>query len=158
MANVKFNYEEVKSIYESIKSIIGNAGDSSSIAGILTSMDKEYKNRVQVKGEAIYGNLGEALLTDWENTSSVFPKFVEKFQSWASIIASTSNNYQELEQKIKGFGTQLNGTGSGKTTSVNGSATNNKTGAVVAEIIMEKNNDVSSGTGAKSAKQTSVAV
>ena len=75
MAERKFDYENVKSIYEKINRTIGSDGDSGSdtIIGILNSIDKTYKDMVNVKDKAVLGDLGRQLLLDWENTSSDFP-------------------------------------------------------------------------------------
>ena len=82
MAERKFDYENVSNVYKNMTSIIGDEADSSSLVGILTSIDRDYKEYVNVEDEAIYGDLGSQLLLDWENTSSNFPNFVENFNNW----------------------------------------------------------------------------
>lgn len=97
MSTVKFDYGDVSSIHGEIKSLIGT------IKGDLETMNSDYEKVVQVPGEAIYGALGEQLLLCWDNVSSSFPKFMDNFDNWAAYVASSYQNYNDVEEKIKGF-------------------------------------------------------
>lgn len=102
MAERKFDYENVKSIYEKINRTIGSEGDSGSdtIIGILNSIDKTYKDMVNVKDKAVLGDLGRQLLLDWENTSSDFPNFIANFQNWSALVAQAGGDYQAFEDSV----------------------------------------------------------
>ena len=102
MAERKFDYENVKSIYEKINRTIGSDGDSGSdtIIGILNSIDKTYKDMVNVKDKAVLGDLGRQLLLDWENTSSDFPNFIANFQNWSALVAQAGGDYQAFEDSV----------------------------------------------------------
>lgn len=103
MAERKFDYASISDVYNNINKIIGDSGDETSIAGTLNKIDLDVKDMVNVSGQAIYGDLGNQLLLDWENTSSNFPKFIENFNNWSAAIAKASGNYAEFEKSIAGF-------------------------------------------------------
>lgn len=94
MAERKFDYANVAEVYKEMTKI------NESIADTLSTIDQEYKNTVNVSEEAVYGDLGRQLLLDWENTSSNFPNFVNKFETWATLIAQTAGKYSDFERDV----------------------------------------------------------
>lgn len=94
MAERKFDYANVAEVYKEMTKI------NESIADTLSTIDQEYKNTVNVSEEAVYGDLGRQLLLDWENTSSNFPNFVNKFETWATLIAQTAGKYSDFEKGV----------------------------------------------------------
>ncbi len=103
MAERKFDYENIATIYKDMQNITGSASDPTSIAGILHSTDKEFHELVDVSEEAIYGDLGKQLLLDWENTSANFPNFVTNFNNWATLVAQSAGQYAQFEKDVAGF-------------------------------------------------------
>ncbi len=103
MAERKFNYSEISNAYNEMKKITGDASNQDSIAGILFKIDDYMHQNVEQCEMAIYGDLGKQLLLDWDNSSSNFDEFVEKFNNWATLVAQSAGNYQKFEQDIKGF-------------------------------------------------------
>lgn len=100
MAERKFDYENVSIIYKNMQNIIGDSGNTDSIAGILHALNEEVHGKVNVCEEAVYGELGQQLLLDWENTSSNFDSFVTNFENWATLVAQSSGNYAQFENDI----------------------------------------------------------
>ncbi len=100
MAKRKFDYNAVSDVYNEIKRITTG---SDSIKTLLDNINRDYRNMVDVEGEAVYGELGRQLLLDWDNTSSNFPNFVNNFENWSALIAHASGNYSEFENAIAGF-------------------------------------------------------
>lgn len=98
----KFDYEKVSEIYSNMNNIIGSTSDPASIAGILYEIDKKYHDSVNVSEEALYGPLGQQLLLDWENTSSDFPKFLDSFANWSSLVSAASGKYADFEKEVQG--------------------------------------------------------
>ncbi|HAB65737.1 MAG TPA: hypothetical protein DCE23_00070 [Firmicutes bacterium] len=103
MAERKFDYENISTIYNEMKKITGSAGDTDSIAGILDKIDKDVHESVGVEEEAIFGDLANQLLLDWENSSSNFGGFVDNFNNWSTLIAQSAGKYSEFENKVKGL-------------------------------------------------------
>lgn len=103
MAERIFDYNNVSTVYQNMKKITGDAGDSESIAGILHKIDEEVHNKVDVCEEAIFGDLGKQMLLDWDNTSANFDNFVTNFSNWSTLIAQSAGNYSQFEQDIAGF-------------------------------------------------------
>ena len=103
MAERKFDYNNVSTVYQNMKKITGDAGDGESIAGILHKIDEEVHNKVDVSEEAIFGDLGKQMLLDWDNTSANFDNFVTNFSNWSTLIAQSAGNYAQFEQDIAGF-------------------------------------------------------
>ena len=103
MAERKFDYENVATVYKNMQNITGDASNEDSIAGILHKINEEVHDSVNVCDEAVFGNLGKQLLLDWDNTSSNFDSFVESFNNWAALIAQSSGNYAEFEKKVAGL-------------------------------------------------------
>ena len=101
MAKGKFEYQEVQGHYKSMVSNANAVGDD------LTAIDREYKKVVNVEFEAIFGELGQVLLDDWNNVSSNFPKFLEKFEDWSVAVASTAGEYSSFEERFKEFKGQV---------------------------------------------------
>ncbi len=99
MAERKFDYKTVQQAYGNMQKITTTISDTLNKANIAV------RENVQVIDKAIYGDLGGKLLLDWENSSSSFPTFVEKFGTWATLIAQSSGNYNEFEEEVKGFNT-----------------------------------------------------
>ena len=103
MAERKFDYNNVSTVYQNMKKITGDAGDGESIAGILHKIDEEVHNKVDVSEEAIFGDLGKQMLLDWDNTSANFDNFVTNFSNWSTLIAQSAGNYAQFEKDIAGF-------------------------------------------------------
>lgn len=103
MAERKFDYNNVGTVYQNMRKITGDASDGESIAGILHKIDEEVHNKVDVCEEAIFGDLGKQMLLDWDNTSANFDNFVTNFSNWSTLIAQSAGNYAQFEQDIAGF-------------------------------------------------------
>lgn len=103
MAERKFDYAQVAQNYKNMNAITGDAGNADSIAGIFDSINKEYEANVDVSEMAIFGDLGKQLLLDWKNTASNFPSFVDKFNSWSTVVVQSANDYSKFETEVKGF-------------------------------------------------------
>lgn len=103
MAERKFDYAQVAQNYKNMNAITGDAGTADSIAGIFDSINKEYEANVDVSEMAIFGDLGKQLLLDWKNTASNFPSFVDKFNSWSTVVVQSANDYSKFETEVKGF-------------------------------------------------------
>lgn len=103
MAERKFDYNNVSTVYQNMKKITGDASDGESIAGILHKIDEEVHDKVDVCEEAIFGDLGKQMLLDWDNTSANFDNFVTNFSNWSTLIAQSAGNYAQFEQDIAGF-------------------------------------------------------
>lgn len=97
MATRTFNYNAIADDYQQMNTINGE------IADILTKIDKEVKDRVDVCDEAIYGDLGKQMLLDWDNTSANFDSFVNKFNNWSTLVTQAAGNYSQFESDISGF-------------------------------------------------------
>lgn len=105
MAERKFDYENISTIYNEMKKITGSAGDTDSIAGILDKIDKDVHESVGVEDEAIFGDLGSQLLLNWDNTSAPFGEFVNSFQNWSALVSQSADKYKEFEEKVNGIKT-----------------------------------------------------
>lgn len=103
MAERKFDYNEVSEAYKKMQEITGSSSDPDSIAGILNDMNKAMDEKVAVEGQAIFGALGSQLKLDWENSTSNFPTFVEKFGDWSALVAKSGSNYADFEADFAGF-------------------------------------------------------
>lgn len=101
MATRTFDYAAVSSFYQEMNSI------NADIADILTKIDKEVKDKVDVSEEAIFGDLGKQMLLDWDNTSANFDNFVNKFNNWSTLVTQAAGDYSQFESDISGF-KQLN--------------------------------------------------
>lgn len=97
MAETKFDYNSVSSVYNQMKSINEN------IETLFTDIDKEMGNKMQVENEAVFGELGAQLLLDWDNISGCFPEFVQNFDNWSYLVASASGNYAQFEADVQAF-------------------------------------------------------
>lgn len=97
MAERKFDYNEVASIYKTMNDI------NLKIKDTLSNINQKVNDYVDEPGMAIYGPLGKQLRLDWDNTSSAFPVFVDKFGDWSALIAKSSGNYEEFEKAVAGF-------------------------------------------------------
>ena len=97
MADRKFEYDKVAEAHGNMKTA------TEAIRDTLVKINDEYSNKVNVVEQAIYGNLGGQLLMDWENVSSNFPSFYEKFGTWSLAVASTSGEYADFENRFSGF-------------------------------------------------------
>ena len=103
MADVKFDYAGMAEKYKEFTTIVGSAGDSTSIAGILNDTNQDVTDYVDVLDQAIFGDLGKQLKMDWDNFSSDFPKFVEMFDSWAAYVSAAAGDYSKAEADIASF-------------------------------------------------------
>ena len=105
MAERKFDYQEIAEIYKQMQDITGDKGDmsTSTIAGLLNTMDKDVHENVNEENQAVFGELGSQLLLDWENTSSNFDAFVSNFENWSALIAKSAGEYGEFERRVSGF-------------------------------------------------------
>ena len=99
----RFVYDEVEQAYAKVKDIIGDYNNRDSIAGALSEMNNNTKNYVQVCDAAIYGDLGNQLLLDWDNVCSNFGSFVSQFGDWANILTISGGEYQKFEQQVSGL-------------------------------------------------------
>lgn len=122
MAERTFDYDVAKQTYTDMQST------TQSIASVLDKANKAIDQYVQVEDEAIFGDLGSQLKTDWENSASCFPTFINRFGNWATLIAQSSGNYAEFEEQMKGFnpdGSAVAADGSGQKSAVAASFYNN---------------------------------
>lgn len=103
MAERKFEYEAIAEIYKSMQTITGDSSSSDSIAGILHNINEDVHNSVGVCEESVYGDLGNQLLLDWDNTSSNFDNFVANFNNWSTVVAQAAGDYSKFEEGVKGF-------------------------------------------------------
>lgn len=97
MADRTFDYDVAKQTYQSMQKT------TEAIAEALNACNEAVDKYVQVEDEAIFGDLGSQLKTDWENSASCFPSFVNRFGNWAALVAQSSGNYAEFEEQVKGF-------------------------------------------------------
>ena len=97
MAEKKFDYNSVGTIYNQMKSINDN------IKTLLTDTDAQVRSRVDVCDEAIFGDLGNQLLLSWDNMSSDFPMFVDNFENWSALVAKASGDYSQFEADMAAF-------------------------------------------------------
>lgn len=104
-----FDYTEISNLYNQMKTITGDKSDPTSIAGILEQINIDYTDVVHgVVGEdemAIFGELGQQMLLNWENTSANFPNFVENFDAWSTLVAQAAGDYSQFEQQVQGIRT-----------------------------------------------------
>jgi hypothetical protein len=104
-----FDYAEVSNLYNQMNTITGDKSDPTSIAGILDKINIDYTDVVHgVVGEdemAIFGELGQQMLLNWENTSANFPNFVENFSAWSTLVAQAAGDYSAFEQQVQGIKT-----------------------------------------------------
>lgn len=104
-----FDYTEISNLYNKMNTITGDKSDSTSIAGILEKINLDYTDVVHgVVGEdemAIFGELGQQMLLNWENTSANFPNFVENFSAWSTLVAQAAGDYSQFEQQVQGIRT-----------------------------------------------------
>ncbi len=109
MAQRVFDYQEISNLYNQMNTITGDKGDPTSIAGILDQVNLDYTDVVQgVVGEdemALFGELGQQMLLNWENTSANFPNFVENFGAWSTLVAQAAGDYSNFEAQVKGIQT-----------------------------------------------------
>jgi len=103
VTNVTFDYKGMAEEYKKFTTIVGSAGDSTSIAGILNDTNQDVTDYVDVLDQAIFGDLGKQLKMDWDNFSSDFPKFVEMFDSWATYVSAAAGDYSKAEADIASF-------------------------------------------------------
>lgn len=97
MAERKFDYNSVGTVYNQMKSINDN------IKNLLNETNIEVQNRVDVCEEAIFGDLGNQLLLSWDNLSSDFPQFVDNFENWSALVAKASGDYSQFEADMSAF-------------------------------------------------------
>ncbi len=99
MAERKFDYENIKSIYEKMNNTIGDSSDTddNTICGLLNKINNTYNDYVNVKDKAIYGELGSQLWLDWDNTSAGFSDFMSNFSNWSALVSQAAGNYSEFE-------------------------------------------------------------
>lgn len=109
MANRVFDYTEVSNLYNKMNTITGDKSDPTSIAGILDKINIDYTDVVHgVVGEddmALFGELGQQMLLNWENTSANFPNFVENFGAWSTLVAQAAGDYSNFESQVQGIRT-----------------------------------------------------
>ena len=103
MAERKFDYANIESIYNQTKNIIGDVNYPDSIAGLLQEMTNTVYQEVQVQNEAIYGDLGEQYLLNYDNISSNFASFISKFKDWTDLIAASAGDYSQFESEVSGL-------------------------------------------------------
>ena len=97
MAEKKFDYNNVATVYNSMKSI------NEDIKVLFTDGDKEVQNKVNVCDEAIFGDLGNQLLLSWDNISSNFPEFVDNFENWSDILNNSTKTSEEYFEALSGL-------------------------------------------------------
>lgn len=97
MAETKFDYNSVSSVYGQMKNINEN------IKTLFEDIDKEMEKKIQVEDEAVYGELGAQLLLSWDNISGCFPEFVQNFDNWSYLVAAASGNYAQFEADVNAF-------------------------------------------------------
>ena len=97
MADREFNYDTIKEKYGNMIT------HTEAVSATLSEVNSKYEAVVNVEEKAIFGNLGAQLLADWNNVSSNFPKFLEKFDGWSVAVASTAGEYSNFEDRFKGF-------------------------------------------------------
>lgn len=104
-----FDYAEISNLYKQMNTITGDKSDPTSIAGILEQVNLDYTDVVHgVVGEdemALFGELGQQMLLNWENTSANFPNFVENFDAWSTLVAQAGGDYSSFEQQVQGIRT-----------------------------------------------------
>ena len=101
----KFDYEQMKAIHDKMQDINKRISDT------FTKLNNDMDELCQVEREAIYGDLGEQLQLDWDNTSSDFPNFLQNFDNWGQVVASVSGNFATFEQEVQGLKELHNGLG-----------------------------------------------
>lgn len=101
MAERTFDYEKISETYKNMQKITGSASEPDTIAGSLHTADEEYKKKVGMIEEALYGDLAQKLLSNWNNVSSSFPNFVANFNNWANLVGKSAGSYSEFETKIR---------------------------------------------------------
>ena len=101
----KFDYEQMKAIHDKMADINKRISDT------FTKLNADMDELCQVEREAIYGDLGEQLQLDWDNTSSDFPNFLQNFDNWGQVVASVSGNFATFEQEVQGLKELHNGLG-----------------------------------------------
>ncbi len=101
----KFDYEQMKAIHDKMQDINERISDT------FTKLNNDMDELCQVEREAIYGDLGEQLQLDWDNTSSDFPNFLQNFDNWGQVVASVSGNFATFEQEVQGLKELHNGLG-----------------------------------------------
>lgn len=97
MAERKFDYNSVGTVYNQMKSINDN------IKTIINDTNTHVHERVDVCDEAVYGDLGNQLLLSWENISSDFPAFIDNFENWSALVAKASGDYSQFEADVSAF-------------------------------------------------------
>lgn len=104
-----FDYAEISNLYKQMNAITGDKSDPTSIAGILEQINLDYTDVVHgIVGEnemALFGELGQQMLLNWENTSANFPNFVENFDAWSTVVAQAGGDYSQFEQQVQGIKT-----------------------------------------------------
>jgi len=97
MANQRENFEfdGVKASYSSMQNI------TSEIATVLKGANDGVHEYIGVSGGALYGDLGSQLLLDWDNSSSNFDRFVEKFTDWSTIVSQVAGIYDDYANAVK---------------------------------------------------------
>ena len=118
MAERVFNYQNIGTAYQNMNSKFGE------ISTLLSAIDTEYKARVNVEDEALFGDLGSQLLLDWENTSSNFPNFMTNFENWSAVVSLAAGNYSQFETDLAGFKAVTTGNYLGATAQAAGITTN----------------------------------
>jgi len=101
----KFDYEQMKKIHDNMGKVYERISET------FTKLNADMDELCQVEREAIYGDLGEQLQLDWDNTSSDFPNFLQNFDNWGQVVASVSGNFATFEQEVKGLKELHNGLG-----------------------------------------------
>ena len=86
MAERTFDYEKI---------------EPDTVAGSVHTADEKYKKKVGMIEEALYGDLAQKLLSNWNNVSSSFPNFVANFNNWANLVGKSAGSYSEFETKIR---------------------------------------------------------
>lgn len=76
---------------------------SNDIAELFKEMQKTVEDSVGVEDGSIYGKAADQLILDWDNTSSDFSNFIEKFADWSKVVVSSKNKYEQFEAREKQF-------------------------------------------------------